>query len=144
MYRSVSRVPVFSISNLIKRNITKMSSETPLNMRTDGPVITSITTKIKAKFPDVEHLAVFNNSYKHKGHEPMETAENTTESHIRLEIVTEAFKGLNLPKRHRLVYGLLKEEFDDMGLHALQLTTKTPEEYAKSQQSSKAQTCKGD
>jgi len=33
------------------------------------------------------------------------------------------------PARHRLVYGLLKDELSAVGgIHALQLTTRTPEE----------------
>lgn len=119
-----------------------MSSDLPLNKRTDGPVVQSIRSKIMGQFPNLQHFEIYNDSYKHKGHAPMESAENTTESHIRLEIVTEGFKGMNLPKRHRMVYSLLQEEFDQMGLHALQLMTKIPEEFAKSQEASKARTCK--
>lgn len=41
--------------------------------------------------------------------------------------MSTVFEGLTLVKRHRLVYGLLQEEFS-RGLHALSLTTTTPEE----------------
>lgn len=38
------------------------------------------------------------------------------------------------PARHRMVYGLLKEELDrEGGIHALQLRTKTPEEDQEQQ-----------
>lgn len=133
----VRRISVGGIARQIK-----MSSSLPLNMSTNGPVIQSIRSKIVRQFTNLQHFEVYNDSYKHQGHQPMETAKNVTESHIRLEIVTDEFKGMNLPKRHRLVYSLLKKEFDEMGLHALQLTTKTSEEFAKSKESSKARTCK--
>jgi BolA-like protein 1 len=44
-----------------------------------------------------------------------------------LEVVSEEFKGKNLVKRHQLIYGLLADELKN-GLHALSLSTKTPEE----------------
>lgn len=43
--------------------------------------------------------------------------------------MSEAFKSKMQPARHRLVYGLLKEEMAvEGGIHALQLRTRTPEE----------------
>ena len=47
--------------------------------------------------------------------------------HYAVEIISEAFSGLSLIKRHRLVYA----QFQDVlggALHALQLTTRTPDE----------------
>lgn len=47
----------------------------------------------------------------------------------RAIIVSEAFKSKMQPARHRMVYALLKEEMaQEGGIHALQLSTKTPEE----------------
>jgi BolA-like protein 1 len=45
-------------------------------------------------------------------------------------MVSEEFKGKTPIARHRLVNGLLKEEFD-LGLHALSLRLKTPEEWER-------------
>ena len=42
----------------------------------------------------------------------------------------EAFAGMNMVARHRLVYGLLDQEIKD-GVHALSLKTKTPSEAEK-------------
>jgi BolA protein len=42
-------------------------------------------------------------------------------------IVAEAFAGQSLVERQRLINGLLVDEFA-AGLHALSLTTQTPEE----------------
>lgn len=44
-------------------------------------------------------------------------------------IVSSAFAGKTQIARHRLVNSLLKDEFDNMGLHALSLRLKTPEEW---------------
>lgn len=53
-------------------------------------------------------------------------------THFRVVITSEAFKSKMQPARHRLVYGLLKEEMSrEGGIHALQLRTKTPEEEQK-------------
>ena len=55
------------------------------------------------------------------------------ETHFRLVITSDAFRAhRGQPARHRLVYGLLKDEMArDGGIHALQLRTMTPEEEAK-------------
>lgn len=44
-------------------------------------------------------------------------------------ITSPSFQSKPQPARHRMVYGLLKEEMSqEGGIHALQLRTKTPEE----------------
>ena len=54
------------------------------------------------------------------------------ETHFRVVMTSEAFKGKMQPARHRLVYGLLKEEMSrEGGIHALQLRTRTAEEEKK-------------
>ena len=54
------------------------------------------------------------------------------ETHFRLVIISEAFKSKMQPARHRMVYGILKDELArEGGIHALQLKTKTPEEEEK-------------
>ena len=54
------------------------------------------------------------------------------ETHFRVEVVSAEFQGLAPVKRHRLVYGLLKDEMQTpdrpVGIHALALKTRTPEE----------------
>lgn len=42
-------------------------------------------------------------------------------------VVAEAFDGLSMVKRHRMIYQALDQEFKD-GLHALSLTTKSVQE----------------
>ena len=49
------------------------------------------------------------------------------ETHFRLTIEAEAFRGLSRVQRQREVYRLLAQEFED-GLHALAITAKAPGE----------------
>ena len=60
----------------------------------------------------------------HEGHSG---ARPGGETHYRLRVVATAFEGLSRVARQRLVYDLLREEFDT-GLHALALELKTPAE----------------
>lgn len=69
-------------------------------------------------------LAIFDDSHRHAGHQG---ARPGGETHFRLEIVSAAFTGHGRLARQRLIYGLLADEFA-RGIHALQLTTLTPEE----------------
>jgi len=46
-------------------------------------------------------------------------------------IVSSSFTSKTAIQRHRMVNTLLKDEFDNMGLHALSLRLKTPEEWEK-------------
>jgi sulfur transfer protein SufE/stress-induced morphogen len=62
-------------------------------------------------------------SYQHAGH--ME-AGNGSETHFELDIVSDAFDGLNLIKRHKLVYSTLGDIMPQ--IHALQIRAKTSAE----------------
>lgn len=117
---------------LILKKFTRVMS-TAANRATTGPIAQSITKKVYDRFPDLTHFALFNDSYKHAGHHGISEAANKIESHFRLELVSNEFQGLNLPKRHRLMYSLLDEELQQ-GVHALQLQTRTPAEQATRQQ----------
>ena len=69
------------------------------------------------------HLAIQDDSALHVGH-----AGNTGGVHFSLTIVSDAFDGLSLLKRHRLVYeaasSLMKSD-----IHALSIKAFTPAEY---------------
>ncbi|PNS14257.1 hypothetical protein CAC42_6770 [Sphaceloma murrayae] len=74
------------------------------------------------------HLEIFNDSHLHSHHKAMQGS-TSRETHFRVNIASEVFKGKMQPARHRLVYGLLKDEMAaEGGIHALQLKTRTPEE----------------
>jgi len=46
--------------------------------------------------------------------------------HYSLEIVSEAFKGMNLLDRQRAVYAALSEPMKDGRIHALEIKSRTP------------------
>ena len=61
--------------------------------------------------------------HQHAGHVE---AGNGTKSHFELDIVAEAFDGLNLVKHHQLVYMMLADVMPK--IHALQIQAKSPSE----------------
>ncbi|KAH7520251.1 hypothetical protein FEM48_Zijuj08G0124300 [Ziziphus jujuba var. spinosa] len=68
-------------------------------------------------------------SYQHASHAAVKANPNSAagETHFNLKIVSPKFEGLNLMKRHCLVYDALADELQS-GLHALSIVTKTPQE----------------
>jgi BolA protein len=83
----------------------------------------AIDRKISAALAP-SRLVITDDSAKHAGHSG---AREGGESHFTVDIVSAAFAGKTRVARQRMVYGLLKEEFD-AGLHALALITRTPDE----------------
>ena len=91
-----------------------------------------------------QKLTIRNDSSKHAHHAAMTSAraaadassdpsaahERLLETHFHVECISDKFEGLTSIKRHRLVNGLLKDEFEK-GLHALSLRLKTPQEIEK-------------
>ncbi|KAG2499919.1 hypothetical protein HYH03_002206 [Edaphochlamys debaryana] len=94
----------------------------------DGPIAGAIRSKLEAALKPA-HLRLINDSHKHAGHYARDgsAACEAGETHFRLEVVSDAFTGVPLVKRHQMVYGFLDDEFK-AGLHALAITTKTPAE----------------
>ena len=68
-------------------------------------------------------LDVVNESELHAGHR---SSPGTGESHFRVLVVSEKFKGRSRLERHRLVNEVLKEEMEK--IHALALSTLAPGE----------------
>ncbi|KAH3920691.1 hypothetical protein HBH56_008550 [Parastagonospora nodorum] len=57
------------------------------------------------------------------------------ETHFRLVITSSAFEGKMQLARHRMVNTLMKDELaQEGGIHALQLTTRTPQEEENKRQ----------
>ena len=125
------------------RNARQKIKTTPKNIAPDGngcaetkgapmnvgrPLANSMRKKISdALKPSV--LEIVDESWQHAGHSGNPSGDASAETHFNVEIVSEMFEGLNQVKRQRKVYQLLEEEFNEKGLHALQMKTKTPEEY---------------
>lgn len=101
-----------------------------IHSETPGPIEQSMLTKLQAEFQP-SYLKIVNDSAKHAHHAGIQGAANTTESHFRLEIISDKFVGKTLPARHRLVYSLLDDEIKVHGIHALQMKTKTEAEMNK-------------
>jgi stress-induced morphogen len=88
-----------------------------------GAVANAIDNKLRTRFTPTR-LDIEDESSRHRGHAGHREG---GESHFRVEIVSAAFEGHSRVARQRLVYDALKDELA-AGLHALSLTTLTPEE----------------
>ena len=100
------------------------AKDVPSNSHGDpnhGPKYNAIVAALQALKPT--SLTLVDNSHQHAGHAGNDI---DGESHFELEIVAEAFDGLNLVKRHKLVYMMLGEIMPQ--IHALQISAKTPDE----------------
>ena len=92
------------------------------------PIATRITDKLKRALGP-ERLEVRDESARHAGHAG---ARPEGETHFHVTIVAEAFSGRSRLERQRLVYALLADEMRER-VHALGLTTLTPEEASRVQ-----------
>ncbi len=86
--------------------------------------------RIETKLRDAlapARLEVHDDSHKHEGHAG---ARPGGETHFRVVAVAAAFEGKSRVARQRMIYAALAEEMQER-VHALQLTTLTPEEEAQ-------------
>lgn len=94
---------------------------------------TPVQDAMRRKLQEALHpssLEIMDESSQHAGHAGSRmTASSSGETHFAVRIIADAFEGMNTVKRHRTVYGLLQEELQG-SVHALSLTTRTPEEEA--------------
>lgn len=88
----------------------------------EGPMYQAIVQSLQVLKP--VSLKLEDVSYQHAGHAG--ASASGEESHFNLEIVASAFEGLNLVKRHKLIYMMLGDVMPR--IHALQISAKTPEE----------------
>ncbi|EDO15746.1 hypothetical protein Kpol_1049p3 [Vanderwaltozyma polyspora DSM 70294] len=114
---------------LIRNIIRMMSDSVPANKSIEGPIAKAISSKINGNFNELTKFEIYNDSYKHAGHHGMSESDNVTESHFRIELVTDEFKGIPLPKRHRIIFDLLSNEMDK--IHALQIKARSQDEEAR-------------
>ena len=82
----------------------------------------AIESKIRASLSP-EHLRVVNESHMH-------SVPPGSESHFKLVIVSDAFEGKPLVRRHQLVNGILAEELQER-IHALSMETLTAAEWRR-------------
>ena len=86
-----------------------------------GPVGQNITAKLTDAFEPV-HLDVIDESHQHAGHSG---ARPDGESHFRVRIVAEAFRGKSRIEQHRMVNGVLADELRGR-VHALAIQSSAP------------------
>jgi BolA protein len=95
-------------------------------MTASRPVAERLRLKFQDAFAPVE-LVIEDESDRHAGHSGEREG---GESHFRVRIVSDAFAGLSRVERQRKVYAAAADEIA-AGLHALALTTLSPEEARK-------------
>jgi BolA protein len=95
-------------------------------MNENGQTAATIRAKLTAAFTP-SSLSVEDESARHAGHAG---ARPGGETHFRVRIVSSAFAGLSRVERQRRVYQVLAGEIA-AGVHALALTTLTPEEAGR-------------
>ena len=88
-------------------------------------IVSIIEEKLTAALAPVT-LDVVNESHLHASHA---SSPGTGDSHFRVTVISDKFNGVNRVNRQRLVYDVLKDELAGP-VHALALTTKTPNEVA--------------
>ena len=97
-------------------------------------LLSRIKTKLGSRFnPSV--LEVINESSMHN-------VPPGSETHFKVVLVSAAFSGKSPVERHRLVFGVLTEEFRD-GLHALSVTSRSPEEWEGNREVGTSPACRG-
>jgi BolA family transcriptional regulator, general stress-responsive regulator len=86
----------------------------------------SVEARIRQRLAALEPAALelLDESARHRGHAGWRPGGNT---HWRLKIVAEAFRGKPTVARHRLIYQALGEMMDDP-IHALAITARAPDE----------------
>ena len=86
-----------------------------------GPVGKTLEGKLRAAFNPVA-LSVIDESHQHAGHSG---AHPLGESHFRVKIMAEAFRGMSRVGQHRMVNEVLAQELKER-VHALAIEASVP------------------
>lgn len=92
-------------------------------MSARGPIYNALKQKLNVLNPIF--LEIFDDSAKHAGHAAMKGL-SPKETHFRIVIVSDVFEGHKLLKRHRIIHDVIGDGL--MGIHALSIQAKTPNE----------------
>ena len=65
-----------------------------------------------------------------------------SETHFKVIVVSDKFKGISRVEQHRMVNNVLKNEMGNP-IHALSISTKTPYQWDKSKQVNQSPACLG-
>ena len=66
-----------------------------------------------------------------------------SETHFKVVVVSAAFEGKSAVARHQLVYKALADEMTPGRVHALAITSRTPDEWAASPEGNASPACLG-
>ena len=94
----------------------------------------SIESKLQSQL-EPAFLEVVNESHMH-------SVPKGSETHFKVVIVSSRFDGLSPVRRHQLVYGALAEELRS-GVHALAITSRSPDEWAQLPEANTSPACHG-
>lgn len=94
-----------------------------MNNQTIGPLAREITQRLEAALAPL-HLAVINDSAKHRGHSG---DDGSGESHFTVEIESAAFAGVSRLERQRMVNRALGD-LPGQKVHALAIKARAPGE----------------
>ena len=94
-----------------------------------------ITTKLRTALGPA-HLEVVNESGMHN-------VPKGSETHFKVVVVAAGFDGKSRVQRHQMVYAALAEEMKPGKVHALAITSRTPDEWASSPESLASPLCRG-
>ena len=89
----------------------------------------SVIEQLKEKLThelNAVHVAIEDDSWRHAGHAGATPGLEAT--HLTVTVVSPQFEGVQLLDRHRMVHEVLKEA-REKHLHALQLSTLTPDQW---------------
>ncbi|RCH84993.1 hypothetical protein CU098_005989 [Rhizopus stolonifer] len=116
---------VFTLQPTVRFHSTTAFLKDFMTTQEKGPIQLSIESKANALHPTI--LETVNESHLHAHHAAMKGNTNK-ETHFKVTVISDEFKGKSLMQRHRLIYNLLNDELQNKGLHALTLKTKTQAE----------------
>lgn len=105
-----------------------------MSTETGQPVQASIQQALQEAF-EPTHVEIVNESYKHN-------VPKGSESHFKVFIVSDAFEGVPLLKRHRMVNEALASQLEGP-VHALSIKAKTPAQYAAGAAVQQTPSCRG-
>ena len=80
--------------------------------------------ELLSKNIQIDKLDIIDVTHKHSKHP------QSNGFHIKLEIISKDFEGMNLVERHRLIYNVL-DSMIKKEIHAISINAKTPKEAAK-------------
>lgn len=99
-----------------------------------GPVAEAVAAAVARDLAPV-HLEVHNESASH-------CVPKNSETHFKVVVVSAAFDGVPLVKRHRMVNAALREQLD-AGVHALSIVARTEAQFAANSEVKPSPACLG-